>query len=117
MTILELMGMAVNRLGLSPAQFYDMTPEEYYYSLQDYKKTWNDDIDIRTRLTYESIRLQTIWINQMNPYVKKKITKPTQLIRFPWEIQKKQTVAQMKQVVKAIATAFGSKKESKKERN
>lgn len=109
-------GIALSRLHLNVFEFYETTPIEFYYAIKD-KKEWNEQkLETISRSIYESMRLQTVLIQNTNPYIKKKIKKVEELIRFKWDERKvinQQTLPEMKQALCAIAKKYGKKKGKK----
>ena len=85
----ELCGTAINRLHLSAMEFYDLTPVEFHFAIEDNNTLELQMFDSFRRTVYDSMRLQTAMIVNTNPYVKQKIKDPRKLIEFEWERREK----------------------------
>lgn len=105
--------IAVARFGITVMEFYDMTPLEFTYAMQDWNKVKQLEVEEMNKTVFESMRFQTMLIYNMNPYRKKSLRKPSQLFKLPWEKAKAQTVGQMKTMLHALAAAFGTKDKKK----
>jgi len=87
-----------------------MTPKEFDSAIRDNNKVKQMQLEEMNKTIFESMRLQTLMLHNMNPYRKKGLKKVTELLKFPWEKAKVQSVDEMKSVLKAIAISFKSKK-------
>jgi hypothetical protein len=81
----ELCGIAINRLHLSPDEFYSLTPLEFDYALKDF----NDQSQFKLRYEAELMRLQTAYLININLEEKNQFDDPRKLMRFPWESENK----------------------------
>lgn len=103
----------MNRLGLAPDQFYQLTPAEFHYALKDYEGTHNNP----TRNVCETLRLVAVIFYNSAFGRKKKdmIRNPKHLFAFGWDTptQKRQTVEEMKNMIKAIGIMYGPRKKDK----
>lgn len=103
--------MALSRFGLTPRQFQDISPLEFYEAIKD-------DNELRKyplRTIADSIRMQTLWLVNIQLPRGKKVRNERRLWTLPWDKpqgQKElQTVDQMRQVLKRIAAdTKGNKK-------
>ena len=93
-----------------------MTPVEFYWAITDYGELERIKIESHLRTTFESMRIQTVFIANMNPYVKKKLNTPQDLVKFEWDKVNKQSTEEMKAVMQGIAQAFGTKGKTKKKK-
>lgn len=89
-------------------EFYALSPIEFHYALQDF-----NDLEIaHHKAIYESMRLQTFMLMNIQLPRKDKIKRPEDLMKFGWDggnapkEVKKQTVEEMKAVLKGIVQAF-----------
>jgi hypothetical protein len=72
-------GIALSRLKLKPADFYDLTPKEFFAALDDHKTI----LEGQTRLQMEIMRMQAM-IN-VNCHTGKKHTDPRTFMPFEWD--------------------------------
>lgn len=106
-------GIAVNRLKMTPAEFYDFAPIELNYAIKDHAELEETKLTVNVRTIFESMRIQTALLSNMNPYVKKVVRDPTEVIKFHWDVVKGQTPEDMRVILQGIANVF-NKKEDKK---
>lgn len=69
--------MAVNRLKLTPHEFYKMTPLEYYYAKKDWQAIYSRQRDYA--------------FYSLHPTVMKEAKSPTILWPLPWDRKPKPT--------------------------
>lgn len=97
----------MNRLGLAPAEFYQLTPAEFHYALEDHDSTHYQP----SKNVCETLRIVATVIHNSAFGRKKKdqIRNPKKLFPFSWEKAQSeyQTVDEMKQMVKAIGFMYG----------
>lgn len=74
-------GVAVSRLGITPRDFYDLTPVELRYALEDEQEVYES----RLKPTLEVIRLQTLILRNVHYERKDQISDPKRLFPFPWD--------------------------------
>lgn len=91
------------RFGMSPEQFLDTTPREFYLSLRDHSQIE----EARLRPVLESIRMAA-WKLYNTQVTKRKdlLARPEKLYRLKWDKERRptlQTPEQMGKVFKAIA--------------
>lgn len=86
-----------------------MTPIEFYWAITDYGKLEELKIEVNLKAIFESMRIQTAFHSNMNPYVKKKFKTPQELFKFEWDKVQVQTSKEMQDVLKNIAGVFGTK--------
>jgi hypothetical protein len=101
-----LCGVAINRFGYTPAQFYDLTPLEYWYATKDYEESETAKI----RPLAESIRMNLFYNHNLQVDRKHAQKDPKKFYKFPWEeIEQfnEQTTETIKQKALEIARAFG----------
>lgn len=100
----HLCGLAVSRLGLSASDFYELTPGEFYEALYDQQQREKTILEVQTHTIWESSRNVLFYLERMNPYVKKKAKRVTEIFSLPWDKAESggQTIEQMKQVLLAI---------------
>ena len=79
-----------------------MDSKEYFYAM--YHKRL--ELRARSREQFEMIRFQEFLNIQANPYVKKKPTKPVDMIKFVWEFEKKMSVEEMKEAFHQIVASY-----------
>ena len=91
---------AFGQCGLTPGQFYDMTPREF----ANLSKGFSDTIDRQYRAEWERAR----WIASVviAPHIKKRM-KPGDLISFPWEVKNAVKAFTRGEVFEAINKKFG----------
>lgn len=96
--------MAVSRLGITPAEFYEMTPSEFYTAL-----SIKADMEMEEmRVQFEAARYVAthVWNASERP-LKKPELDPTKLLPFAWDKKRKptkQTPQQMLSVMMGIAS-------------
>ncbi len=91
---------------MSTKEFYEMTPVEFNYAMED----WNEVHKIVTlepmKVQYNVMRIMLYHLNNMNPYRIKTYQNYTDVMEFGWDEKKKeQTVDEMKGMLFAIARA------------
>ena len=88
---------------MSPDQFKEITPREFFGALKDEK----DRREYKTRIIADSIRMQTLKLLNIQLPRHKKIRSEKLLWHLPWDFDagkvKYQTAGQMKNVLKAMA--------------
>ena len=96
-----MVGIAINRLGLTPQEFYRLSPIEYYYALQDHEKTYFGWI----KLLANTLRFvgMTIHNTAFGRQKKDMISEPSKYIKFGWDGPNIQTVDEMKQTIMGVA--------------
>jgi hypothetical protein len=88
-----------------------MSPIEFYYAMEEYSERKMVD----ARVIYESMRLQTYFLIDIQLSKGHKLKGVTKLMKFPWDIEnkpqevKKQSMEEMKQVLKGIVNTFKKK--------
>ena len=82
-TILELLGLAVGRIGMSRTDFLQLTPEEF----SEIAGQWNQNETVFFRSSWEQTRFMAHCI--LTPFSKKKLN-PTDIVRFDWEKEKQE---------------------------
>lgn len=103
----------MNRLGLTSDQFYQLTPAEFHYAMKDFDDThWQPSKNV-----CETVRILATIVHNSAFGRKKKdmVRNPKHLFAFVWDAptKKRQTVDEMKGMVKLIGQAFGPKKKDK----
>ena len=102
----KLAGSAVSILGISVETFYEMTPFEYFYALQETDRK----ITFEHRTRYEVARFQLKHLlNISGKSLKRKVTKVTDIELFPWDEEYKAAQEQMSpgQMKRALNRALG----------
>jgi len=74
---IELSGIALNRFGILPKDFYRLCPIELDYALEDWQRQDRDK--------WERFRLNIYYL--LNPHLKKPLSNPTKLFSFEWDIK------------------------------
>lgn len=66
-------------MGLSPSEFWEMSPREFWNACRGYNE--------RTKQNYQTSWEQTRWLAAIfaNAFGGKKKIQPTDLMEFPWE--------------------------------
>jgi hypothetical protein len=96
---------------MSVTEFYQLSPIEFYYSMEAYSDERMDE----KKTAYEVMRLQTFFLLNIQLAKKDKIKEVQKLMPFPWDKEKinnvvpKQSVEEMKVVLKNIVQAFKKK--------
>lgn len=96
---------------MSVAEFYDLSPVEFFYSMEEYgerQMTYH-------KVVYDSMRLQTFFLVNLQLARKDKIKDVHKLMPFPWDKEqskevKKQSVEEMKQILLGIVKSVKKKK-------
>ena len=111
----KLCGLAVAHLGLSSIGFYDMTPLEFHYAIQESRRLREEQI----HALYDVARFSLMhhW-NMGIKRLRRALKTPNELVEFPWEKENKpnkpQTLDEMKREMKSIFAAFGGKKRKRR---
>lgn len=104
-----LAGIALSRFQIVPFDFYELTPREFQHALNDFDEMETAKlktvVETNQRAIWESarwvsFRAQNLMALKGRP---KKVNRPDQLVKFPWEKVKKQTVDQMRMILFALA--------------
>lgn len=95
---------------MSVSEFYDLSPVEFYYAMEEYSEIQMT----HHKTTYDSMRLQTVFLLNVQLSKKDRIREVTQLMKFPWDKEvvkgeKKQSVEEMKQILLGIAKTVKKK--------
>lgn len=104
----RLCGIAVNRLHLTVADFYGMSPIEYDEALND----WGEQLQLEVQSNYNVARwlARHLW-NMQGRHLKRMIQNPQDLEEFKWDRKQEQT---KEQIMAAIKTIFGGMRKRKK---
>jgi hypothetical protein len=78
-------GIAICRLKISSDDFYNLTPIEFDYALGDYIK----EVELNNRFELEVMRLQTLYLVNMQLDQNNQIKDVKDLMRFKWEEEDK----------------------------
>jgi len=103
-------------LGVTPREFMQITPIEFHHAMvkkREFIQNENEFNLSRTKIIAETIRMETLFLVNVQLPRNKKIRKAQRLFLFDWERPdptkvKRQTREEMKAVMKAIAR--GNKK-------
>ena len=92
-------------------EFYDLSPVEFYYAMEEYSEIQKE----KHRIVFDSMRLQTVFLLNVQLAKKDKISDVTKLMKFPWDKEqpkevRKQSVEEMKQVLMGIVKSVKNKK-------
>ena len=110
----KLCGIAISRLGLNVLEFYELTPKEFYYAIEETNQREMNEVKsnyVRTRWLAKHI-----W-NSRKRHFPSFIKDAKDIEPFPWEQETKQSLANMKVAMLNIFYAFkrtGTKKKNKK---
>ncbi len=98
----------MSRLGVTSVEFYAMTPAEFHYAIADHTEQEKMGMELNIKTTWETTRMMMYHSEKMNPYLKKKPKKPTDVMKFTWEEPDEDAKVQtMKQALEQIhVTAF-----------
>ena len=87
-----------------------MDSREYFYAMLSKR----DALRAQSREAYEVVRFQEFLQQLANPWMKTKPKKVEDVVKFLWELEVKQPLAEMKQTLKMIAgTNFAEKNKPK----
>jgi hypothetical protein len=112
--------IALSRLGLSIAEFLEITPGEFYEALHDRNKRDLNIAEATSLPIASAIRLQTWWQVNIQLPPNKKIKRPEQFMTLPGDEQvskEPQTKEDMVAMMKLIAAATKGKKKISKHPN
>jgi hypothetical protein len=88
-----------------------MTPKEYTFAMKDFQERTSIENTFKMKTTFESMRIQTMYIHSTNPHVKKRFKDVSKFMPFTWDAKViPQTLEQMKSKVYEIARYFNKKK-------
>lgn len=68
----------MGRVGLAPSEFESLTPREFYYYVQGWNETNQNNAELQRLMTCTFVNTQ----------LKKPISDPKKLIKFGWEHDK-----------------------------
>lgn len=106
--------MAVSRLRITVGEFYNMTPVEFHYALEDIANSQMETI--KSRMEAARFIAVHIW-NSAGKSMKHKQFDPHKLLPFSWDVSKpveKQSVNTMKTVMMGITKKQNSRIDKKK---
>jgi hypothetical protein len=114
MSLEQITGLVISRLGLSVSQMDDLTPVELHYGLVDFFER-NEQL---IKADFERMRLQTMYL--VNIQVRKEDQKQdvTKFMPLPWDEKKKQSIEKqsvddMKNTLLSIAKRVNKNEKSK----
>lgn len=102
--------MAVNRLGISAKEYYNLTPLEAYWAFEDNKEI--RQFEYQTQ--YETARFISfhIW-NSAGRSLQFPYQDVSQIMKFPWEQESKQSWEDMLSQMKTIAAVHNERLKKK----
>jgi hypothetical protein len=102
-----LCGVAISRFGLTPKEFYQLSPLEFQLALDDFEEVHFTPM----KRICEALRIVGTIVFNSTPGRKRNqvIKDPKKLIQFSWETPKVQTLEEMKSIVLGIAHMKGVK--------
>jgi len=111
--------MALSRLGITAIQFYQLTPIEFDYALNDHHDYTVQKTKFYQQTSYEVARyMLTHQWNMSGRTLKQPIKDSKKALPLPWDLDEpkkytseaKQTPEQMAGILKSIARHFNTKK-------
>lgn len=95
----------MNRLGLTPREFYQLTPVEFDWALQDYNETQFTPM----KRICEAVRVVAQTVHNSTPGRKRSdlIRDPKKIVSFGWETPQVQTAEEMKSYLMGLAHMSG----------
>lgn len=115
MNVAKEYAIAVSRFGLDMDVFLELTPYEFFHALNDYEQVEQSKVIP----ICESIRMNTLWLVNVQLPRGKRVRRAQQLMKFPWDgrqQRKAQTPEQMKNVMKMIAASTANNKSRRQRR-
>jgi len=100
--------LALSRFGITPEEFYELSPVEFYLALADWNKKQENEIKVQ----YESVRYLAVHIwNAAGKSLKRPISDAQKQLPLPWDKEnvKLQSIEEQKRQLKLIASRFGRK--------
>lgn len=95
--------------GLTPAEFWEMTPVDFRLYMKGYHKRERDrlnEAEAQIKQAWEMTRMQTVTLLNVQLQKKDQVKRPTDLWKFPWDSEKSRmsnsqalTKAQAQQIV------------------
>lgn len=105
-----MLGIAINRFGYTPGQFYRLSPLEFHNALKDHRDS-QDMYFGWVKFLASVLRIvgMIVFNSAFGRKRKDKIDNPERLIQFNWEKPKIQTVEEMKATILGLAHLKGVK--------
>lgn len=100
--------MAVNRLKITPEQYYQMTPVEFQRALDDYAEQKKE----QEQTQFEAARYLAVNVwNAQGRFLRAQVNNPVEFLPFPWEKerQKAQSWQEMLNLMQSIAVRQNAK--------
>lgn len=103
----NLCGIAVSRLHITAQEFYNLTPIEFDYALQDFEELHRESLLQPIKAIYDSARMQAFYMYKLTPNLKKYPKSPKELWKLSWDEEdapeEVQSIEDMKRVLYQIA--------------
>ena len=97
-------------MGLTPDEFYGLSPAEFHYAMEDYNERQAMSLETIVKTMWETTRANVYFMMNMTPELKKKPKEVTDAFRLGWDKEEKgQSVEQMAQALKGIAKSTKKK--------
>lgn len=114
-------GVALACLGIPPAEFYKLSPAEFFEAMTEYNNREQARLELGHRDTWEVCRYLSYTIMCMTPELKKKPQSVQEVLKFTWDTvpakQKPMTQEELERRVLGIhryMTKLNNKKNGKK---
>jgi len=106
----QVCGTAVARLGVTPSEFYEMTPSEFYTSMAF--KAQMEKEEYKSKMEAARYIATHVW-NASQRSLKKTQMDPTKLLPFAWDKKEKpkQSIAAMKSILVGLTHRQNKKTE------
>lgn len=82
--------MALSRLHITPQQFYDLSPVEFYEALKDHQDRETIMLEQQVQSTFDAMRLNALVVYNSAMGRKKGIKDPKKLFQFPWDKEERE---------------------------
>lgn len=94
----------MSRLGMNTKEFYDMTPVELDFALEDFAERERLMAEVQQQTLWETTRMQMFHSERMNPHIKKgrRAKKPEDILKFKWEKTEKSEKEKLKEMKNSL---------------
>lgn len=103
-------------MGVTPDEFYDLSPAEFHYAMEDYNERQAASLDIVVQTMWETTRARVFYHMRLTPGLKPMPETMKDAFKLSWDKEEKQTVEQMKKVLQSVGRTEKNKEQKMKRR-
>lgn len=81
----KLCGLCISRLGLTPSNFYDLTPVEFLIAMTDQQEREFGLTETLIKTQWEVARVELLHHYNMTPGLRKRPKKPIDVFKLAWD--------------------------------